>query len=273
MAYMVLFDREADASALEHYGSRLEDGTMERKDIVRVLMDSQEFRERFKPSFGERLNTLRARCQETLPRGGIVVDVAGVRAGDPRGGLLAMGFPHRPARTIVTGRLPESMTGAPEDFAATHCIYCDHGTIEYTDASPFDFSSLPEAGVDLVWAGDSVQRWTSEELQGVLKSAMRVLRPGGVIAFDTPNAVVARIQSPGAPLSPDHRHEYTPDELAGFVKEAGFEVAEVRAVGTMPRSCQTRVFRPDEIYDDPTGTPDPATGYFFFLAARKPEEG
>ena len=58
----------------------------------------------------------------------------------------------------------------------------------------------------------------------VLAEVRRVLRPGGYLGLDTPNARVTRLQQPQF-IDPDHEHEYADAELRAKLSSAGFEVA------------------------------------------------
>ncbi len=68
-----------------------------------------------------------------------------------------------------------------------------------------------------------------EEAERVLAGAARILRPGGYLALDTPNARVCRIQQPGY-IDPDHDHEYTHGEMTEKLHGAGFEILEAKGL-------------------------------------------
>ena len=59
--------------------------------------------------------------------------------------------------------------------------------------------------------------------EGFLGECRRVLRPGGLLLVTTPNRLTF---SPGrdTPLNPFHTRELAPDELAGLLRAAGFDV-------------------------------------------------
>jgi len=57
----------------------------------------------------------------------------------------------------------------------------------------------------------------------------RVLRPGGHLALDTPNATVCRLQQAEF-IDPDHKYEYTHAEMMEKLVDGGFEVLEAKGL-------------------------------------------
>ena len=53
-----------------------------------------------------------------------------------------------------------------------------------------------------------------------------MLRPRGYLALDTPNARVTRLMQDGF-IDPDHKIEYTAEQLATKLENAGFTIREV----------------------------------------------
>jgi len=56
----------------------------------------------------------------------------------------------------------------------------------------------------------------------------RVLRPGGILALETPDASSPKVRARGAGYrrfwKPEHTYTFTPDNLSQFVERAGFEL-------------------------------------------------
>ena len=92
-----------------------------------------------------------------------------------------------------------------------------------------DLSFAEDDSVDLVYSGQSIEHVTEEDGDIVLEESFRVLRPGGIMAIDTPNGLVCRLQQQGF-IDPDHKVEYTLDELRQKVTRAGFTVLVERGL-------------------------------------------
>ena len=73
-----------------------------------------------------------------------------------------------------------------------------------------------------------------------------MLRPGGYLALDTPNARVTRLQQADF-IDPDHEHEYTHAELHEKLARAGFEVVEAKGLNYAGPSLAAGRFDVDAI--------------------------
>jgi len=88
---------------------------------------------------------------------------------------------------------------------------------------------IPDASVDLVYAGQSIEHVSRPEAITACREVWRVLKPGGFFALDTPNARITRLQQDEF-IDPDHEHDYTHQELSGDLAVAGFEIVEARGI-------------------------------------------
>jgi SAM-dependent methyltransferase len=98
--------------------------------------------------------------------------------------------------------------------------------IEVHDA---ELSSLPipTGSVDLTVSFQVIEHL--HDITGYLASLRRVTRPGGTVAFATPNRLTF---TPGSdtPVNPFHTREFTAAELRAELARAGYEVVEVLGV-------------------------------------------
>jgi malate/lactate dehydrogenase len=74
----------------------------------------------------------------------------------------------------------------------------------------------------------------------------RVLKPGGHLALDTPNARVTRLQQADF-IDPDHEHEYSHAEMIEKLERAGFEVVEAKGLNYAGPSLAAGHFDVDAI--------------------------
>ncbi|MEQ3548872.1 methyltransferase domain-containing protein [Pseudonocardia nematodicida] len=91
---------------------------------------------------------------------------------------------------------------------------------------------VPDAAVDVVVSLQVIEHlWEQERF---LRECRRVLRPGGRLLVSTPNRITF---SPGrdTPLNPFHTRELDAGELAGLVRDAGFDDVAVRGLHHGPR--------------------------------------
>ena len=142
--------------------------------------------------------------------------------------------------------------------------------ILHENRSMTDLSFIADGSVDLVFSGESIEHVTREDGTHVLTEAFRILRPGGSVCIDTPNAFFTRMQSPDELVHPEHAHEYTVEELRYLVRDAGFEIVRELGICALRRARATGVFDETEIIDGRGLCPDPEDGYLFYVEGRKP---
>ena len=82
--------------------------------------------------------------------------------------------------------------------------------------------AMPEASIGAVTSMHLVEHLPFEILIELLDEAFRVLRPGGVIALETPNPENLSVSSHWFFLDPTHRNPLPPVTLAWLVRQRGF---------------------------------------------------
>lgn len=87
------------------------------------------------------------------------------------------------------------------------------------------FDGVAEASVDVVFAGQTTEHLWANELVGFLLESHRVLRPGGMLALDSPNRLVTEHLhwSHGG-----HTVELSPAEITRLLTLSGFDPLPVR---------------------------------------------
>lgn len=119
------------------------------------------------------------------------------------------------------------------------------GTIEILYADMTDLSSLESESFDLIWSGQSIEHITLEQGKKMAQAAYRLLKPKGSFCLDTPNRLMTQIHTAsigGGFIHPEHKFEYTPQQLRSLLEETGFKIVESKGICEMPETSQTKVF-------------------------------
>ena len=105
---------------------------------------------------------------------------------------------------------------------------CRARGLDVTEQDVFAYlQSLADATIGAVTGFHIVEHMSFNALIALLNNAMRVLRPGGVVIFETPNPNNIVVGANYFYLDPTHRHPL-PTELMEFVfKNRGFEKVEI----------------------------------------------
>jgi len=172
----------------------------------------------------------RIRLIRSLPRADVILDIGGAN-----GSLVEFGYRHDYRRLIISDLPPEDRIAELQtvDLAKK---WQWNPRVQVIN----DLSEIQNNSVDLAWAGQLIEHIAQEDLLAFLAEIKRVLRPGGRFCLDTPNALMARIHSPEL-LHPDHKYEYTPDELEEILGKY-FEIENKLGLIPMPDSYEVRQF-------------------------------
>ncbi|MCX7017723.1 MAG: methyltransferase domain-containing protein [Candidatus Sumerlaeota bacterium] len=273
LAYHVILGRPPENDAVEYYTLRLERKLIDRKWLVKLLLESPEYQDRFKPTFGDRLHEARQELVRQLPKADVIVDIGGACPTDINGALYAMGYPHRAKRLIIVDLPMHKRALRPVEFEEDEIIRRDFGTIEYVHSTMSDLSLLENNLADLVWSGESIEHVSEKDGERVILEVMRVLKPGGLFCLDTPNSLLTRIQLPSEFIHGEHKIEYTPKELTAKLRAAKFEILETKAICPLPKTVANGSFDQDEIFGTPSFGDNPELGYCFYVKCRKPGKG
>lgn len=170
-----------------------------------------------------------------LPAGEIILDLGG--ANSP---LHKMGYPHEYAKVVLIDLPTEERH---KDFQVELDDSDGKVFLRYEDMT--DLKGIDSASVDLVWSGQSIEHVSPEQGIRMCKEAFRVLKPGGHFCLDTPNRLVTELHAAtigGGFIHPDHKIEYTPDQLRQVLVDAGFSIKAEWGICEMPLTVKARAF-------------------------------
>lgn len=92
---------------------------------------------------------------------------------------------------------------------------------EWIASSISKFPQVADQSIDIVFSGQNFEHLWPADIVGFLREAHRVLRPGGILAIDTPNRTVTAAIGW---VHPEHTAEFTVPELHEMLELAGFTV-------------------------------------------------
>lgn len=114
-----------------------------------------------------------------------------------------------------------------------------------------DMHSVPDASVDLVYAGQTVEHVWPPDLAGFFLESYRVLERGGWLVYDSPNRLLTH---PLTWIHPQHTAELTIMEAVKLARLAGFDEARVRGVWLCRDRDTNRLLPLDPDPNDPEWT-------------------
>jgi len=245
--YELLLGREPDPAGMASYLPGLRDGSMSASDLAEWIYASSEwwtvapFTE-----LAPALHFSRSLFVRSLPRARRILDLGGTALGSDKGAMVLMGYPYAFEELVVVDLPPDDRNDLYKETVARDLIQTELGPVQYRYHSMSDLSGYGDESFDLVYSGQSIEHVPVDEAERVLSAGARILRPGGHLALDTPNARVCRVQQPGF-IDPDHDHEYTHGEMMDKLQGAGLEVLEAKGLNLAARSVAEGTFSIREV--------------------------
>jgi SAM-dependent methyltransferase len=249
LTYEIMLGREPDPEGLKTFVGGLANGTYSLADMPQAVRASEEFQNfvRFQGHMlGYSIHAGRSQFVKTLPRASRIVDIGGTHLARTEGALYWLGYPYPFEELTIIDLHPDERHAIYRAGLNPDRVQTPLGPVRYRYHSMTDLSAFADESVDLVYSGQSFEHVTPEDGQVVLKEVMRVLRPGGHPAMDTPNARVTRLQQE-AFIDPDHKVEYTWPELEALLGDAGFVVERAQGLNLAVGSVESGTFDLDEV--------------------------
>ena len=247
VVYETLLGRTPDPAGTESYLPSLRDGSLSPSQLAEWIYASSEwwtvapFTE-----LAPALHFSRSLFVRSLPKARRILDLGGTALGSDKGAMVLMGYPYAFEELVVVDLPPHDRNDLYKESVARHVTQTELGPVHYRYHSMSDLAQYADDSFDLVYSGQSIEHVPVEEAERVLVGAARILRPGGYLALDTPNARVCRIQQPGY-IDPDHDYEYTHSEMMDKLRGAGFDVLEAKGLNLAGRSLARGEFSVQEV--------------------------
>jgi SAM-dependent methyltransferase len=247
LVYELVLSREPDPTGAQSYLPGLQSGVISPQELTCWAVASGEwwsvtpFR-----GLGQSLHFSRMMFVRSLPAGRRILDLGGTALGNATGALVLMGYPYEFDDLVVIDLPSEDRNELYREAAAHEVTRTKLGPVRYQYHSMVDLSDYPDNSVDLVYSGQSIEHVPPDVGDTVLSEVRRVLRPGGHLGIDTPNARVTRLQQPDF-IDPDHEYEYTDGEMRDKLAAAGLDIRSAVGLNHAGPSLATGRFDADQV--------------------------
>jgi ubiquinone/menaquinone biosynthesis C-methylase UbiE len=247
VVYELILGREPDAAGTASYLNALSQGDLTAQALVESAIASSEWWSATPfHAFGQSLHLSRMMFVRSLPAGRRILDLGGTSLGNPAGALVIMGYPYAFDEVIVIDLPSDERNALYQEDAAHEVTQTALGPVRYHYHSMADLSGYADNSVDLVYSGQSIEHVPVDVADTVLSEIFRVLKPGGSLGLDTPNARVTRLQQ-DAFIDPDHEYEYTDAEMQEKLRRAGFDVVEAKGLNHAGPSLAAGTFDAEQV--------------------------
>src|SRR6202034_136459 len=180
-----------------------------------------------------------------------------------------MDYPYKFQEIVIVDLPSEDRHELYQDGQIQTTVEVAGGKVSYRYHSMVDLSSYPSESFDMVYSGESIEHITRQDAEQVLAEAPRVLKPGGILALDTPNAKLTRLQQE-AFIDPDHKFEYRHAEMAAMLRGNGFVIERAMGINYGGESVARGVFDPTELATRRGIFDDIENCYLLAYVCRKP---
>ena len=245
--YRLLLHRAPDEGGLEEYLPDLLAGKTDATQVAEWIVASGEWWTAVRlTQLNASLHFSRNIFVRSLPPARRILDLGGTALGLPQGAMLFMGYPYAFDELVVVDLPPDERDPLYHEAMARAETPTPQGPVRFRYHSMADLSAYGDGSFDLVYSGQSIEHVPVEVADTVLAEVNRVLRPGGVLALDTPNSTVCRLQQPHF-VNPDHDYEYTHREMVEKLDKAGFDILEAKGLNWAGPSMEAAVFSEEQV--------------------------
>lgn len=247
IVYELILAREPDPTGAQTYLGGLETGAITPQELAGWATASGEWWSVTPFSgLGPSLHFSRMMFVRSLPAAKRILDLGGTALGNATGALVLMGYPYEFEDLVVIDLPSDERNELYQETTAHEVTQTRLGPVRYRYHSMVDLSDYADNSVDLVYSGQSIEHVPLDVADTVLAEVRRVLKPGGSLGIDTPNARVTRLQQDEF-IDPDHEHEYTHGELSEKLRAAGFDVVDAKGLNYAGPSLAAGKFDGDQI--------------------------
>jgi SAM-dependent methyltransferase len=245
--YELLLHRDPDPTGVATYLPGLEAGTMSSAQLAEWILASGEWWTGVTfTELGPSLHFSRSVFVRSLPRAARILDLGGTALGVSQGAMVLMGYPYAFEQLVVVDLPQGDRNDLYKEDNDRHVVDTPLGPVHYHYHSMADLSAYPDGSFDLVYSGQSIEHIPVDLADKVLAEVARVLRPGGHLALDTPNARVCRLQQAEF-IDPDHDYEYTHGEMSEKLAAAGFDVLDAKGLNYAGASLAAGEFSAQDV--------------------------
>ncbi|MCL4314042.1 MAG: class I SAM-dependent methyltransferase [Actinobacteria bacterium] len=247
LSYNAILHREPDPVGKSTYLPLLQSGQLSVAALSERLEFSEEWRVQMpRESLLSSLHVGRCEFIQGLPSAQRILDLGGTHLASVEGALVALGYPYDFDELVIVDLPQEKRHPLYRGSGQRDAVETARGPVRYRYHSMVDLDDYASDSFDLVYAGQSIEHVTKEEARKVLASVFRLLTPGGYLALDTPNAKVTRLQQESF-IDPDHKYEYTHEELRDMFDECGLEIIEAKGINYAGSSLRRGSFSESEV--------------------------
>jgi hypothetical protein len=271
IAYKFLLNRPIDAAALAHYQDLANKGKIWKPRVFFNIFKSAEYRrayQRIKPFL--RLHHARQAWVRQLPPARRILDIGGSSPAIPEGALIELGYTHRPQQLIIFDKPPHEQFWGNPDYEQGAPRQFDWGEVQYIHGYAEDLlqhEGLRNEKFDMIFMGQVVEHIKVDALPTVFAWIRDHLTPEGRYFFDTPNRLITEVQmGQDTFIDPDHKKEYTPQEIKTMLVACGFSNSTQTGILEMPHVQATQTFGVEDYYSGQLICDDASKGYCFGTA-------